>query len=125
MTSQMKVFTAVMIGFLCVSRAHGTEQPFACNLKALNQDERISHKELSRQLFSSVVQRKEISDGYSFRINPDKTSMLRVAEWVNLEAKCCPFFRFQIDVDGQDGTLWLTLKGREGVKKFIELEFRE
>jgi len=41
----------------------------------------------------------------------------------DLERKCCPFFDFELDLHGEDGGLWLILKGREGVKQFIQTDF--
>ena len=57
---------------------------------------------------------------------PDTASFngkTRVAEWVADERKCCPFFTFEIWVEGETGALRLSLKGREGVKPFIKMEF--
>ena len=45
-----------------------------------------------------------------------------IAEWIALERKCCPFFRFRLDVKGKDDIVDLSLQGSEGVKKFIEME---
>jgi hypothetical protein len=50
-------------------------------------------------------------------------SLPETAQWVDLEQKCCPFFDFELDVHGQDGALSLSLKGRDGVKQFIEMDF--
>ena len=66
---------------------------------------------------------QELSDGYSFKIDPKQVSLAEVAEWVLAERKCCPFFTFEIGVEGESGALTLRLKGREGVKAFIRMEF--
>ena len=40
-----------------------------------------------------------------------------------LEHRCCPFFRFRLDVD-ESGAVALTLAGGAGVKQFLDAEFR-
>ena len=96
---------------------------FACNLKALSHAERARHQELGRRLWrSALLDRRELTDGYSFQIDPTKTPLVEVAEWVSYEHKCCPFLRFRIDVS-EETSVWLTLSGRPGVKQFIEAEF--
>jgi hypothetical protein len=101
-----------------------SETSFACNLKALSGEQRKQHAQLSRNLFSAVTERRELTDGYAFRISLAEVSLVNLAEWVQLERKCCPFFRFRIEVTEQDGRAWLSLEGAPGVKKFIEAEFR-
>jgi hypothetical protein len=99
------------------------ETPFACNLKALNAEERKRHDKLSEVLFSSVEERRELPDGYAFRLAKTIT-MPTAAEWTELESKCCPFFDFHLEKSREHGALWLQLTGRPGVKQFIREEFR-
>jgi hypothetical protein len=47
----------------------------------------------------------------------------QLVEWVSLERQCCPFFRFQILWEPQNGPVWLCLTGPKGVKDFILDEF--
>ena len=51
-------------------------------------------------------------------------SVVDAAQWIDLERRCCPFFNFQLDLQGGDGMLRLSLAGREGVKQFITVDFR-
>jgi len=46
-----------------------------------------------------------------------------LTEWIELERQCCPFFEFEVLRTRQDETVWLRLKGPEGVKEFILDEF--
>ncbi|MDQ3748973.1 MAG: MerR family DNA-binding protein [Acidobacteriota bacterium] len=46
---------------------------------------------------------------------------LDVAEFITYERLCCPFFNFEMAVEGEN--LSLRLKGKEGVKEFIKMEF--
>lgn len=97
--------------------------PFACNLKALTTQERAQGKKLNDQLMLAVVSVRERNDGYTLQVDTKRISVVEVAQWVDLERKCCPFFDFQLDLHGKDGGIWLSLTGPEGVKQFIEMDF--
>jgi hypothetical protein len=99
------------------------ETPFACNLKAMNAEERKRYDKLSEMLFPSVQERRELPEGYAFRLAAT-VSMPAAAEWAELESKCCPFFDFHLEKSREHGALWLQLTGRPGVKQFIREEFR-
>jgi hypothetical protein len=99
------------------------EQPFVCNLAALDAGQRKHHRELTARLRESVEAVRELADGYAFRLPADAAHINLTAEWVTLERLCCPFFAFQIDAGSDGQPLWLRLTGREGVKPFMESEF--
>jgi hypothetical protein len=95
---------------------------FACNLRGLTQSERARHMALSKQLLGTVTEKKELDDGYAFRLSGD--ALVEAAEWVKYEHKCCPFFTLALEqARGDDGPLLLKVTGREGVKTFIRREF--
>jgi hypothetical protein len=52
----------------------------------------------------------------------ERMDLTALAEWDRLERRCCPFFDFNIEVEGDEGPTWLTLSGPSGVKEFIRLE---
>jgi hypothetical protein len=99
------------------------ESPIACNLKALDSEQRRRHQSLTAQLRAAVQESRELPDGYSFRLPSDEATIQRTAEWITLERRCCPFLAFGLEVDRENGPLWLSLTGREGVKPFLKLEF--
>jgi hypothetical protein len=100
-----------------------TEQPFFCNLSAMDADQRKHHRELTERLRQSVKEVRELADGYGFRFPAETADITLVAEWVALERLCCPFFTFQLEVGSDDKPLWLRITGREGVKPFMQSEF--
>ena len=100
-----------------------TEQPFFCNLSAMDADQRKHHRELTERLRQSVKEVRELTDGYGFRFPAETADITRVAEWVALERLCCPFFAFQLEVGSDHQPLWLRITGREGVKPFMQSEF--
>jgi hypothetical protein len=96
---------------------------FYCNLKALTTEERARHKHLTVQLKQATLETKELPDGYGFRLDSAKISLPDLAEWISAERKCCNFFDFELELQRNDGPLWLKLHGKDGVKAFMRQEF--
>jgi hypothetical protein len=105
------------------NRNMNEETPFYCNLKALSQTEHDRQKRIAEKLAEARLETKELADGYAFRLDSEKASLADLAEWIANERKCCPFFSFEIELDRENGPLWLRLRGRKGVKAFIRSEF--
>ncbi|HEV2666252.1 MAG TPA: hypothetical protein VG324_15140 [Blastocatellia bacterium] len=98
------------------------ESPFACNMLALDAEGRKRHKAVSERMRAAVKEVQELSDGYAFRFPAEQANILLVSEFIARERLCCPFFRFELIAEQEDGPLWLRLRGREGVKEFIKAE---
>lgn len=96
---------------------------FACNMLALNTEERKRHIEVSKRLRDATKEERELPDGYGFRFSSDQPTILLVSEFIARERLCCPFFTFEMVVEPEDGPLWMRLRGAEGVKDFIKAEF--
>jgi len=99
------------------------ETPFACNVKAMTSAERERYDRLRRLLFTSVKERRELANGFAFRLG-GSVSMAHAAEWMELESKCCPFFDLHLESQRERGAVWMRVTGRDGVKQFIREEFR-
>ena len=80
------------------------------------------HLAKSRELFLQIQETRELSNGYEFRFADEPDVLKPLAEFVLLEKLCCPFLRFEIEVEAERGPVWLRLTGREGVKAFIRDE---
>ncbi len=118
----MKLFL-LLLTLVCVAQSQ--DVPFACNMKVFTPAERKQHEALSRHILAAVASLDERERGYSFRFDPARVSLVDLARWTDGEKKCCPFFDFQLNLDGSSQVkLSLTLSGREGVKQFIREEFR-
>ena len=98
------------------------ESPFACNMLALDAEGRKRHKVVSERMRAAVKEVQDLPDGYAFRFPAEESTILLVSEFIARERLCCPFFRFELIAEGEDGPLWLRLRGREGVKEFIKAE---
>jgi hypothetical protein len=88
-----------------------------CRLDALTRAERARSAALRDELRAAMVERAELPDGWAYRLD-DRASLPEVAEWIVLERRCCPFFRFRLDVEGDRGPVWVRLTG-DGVKEFL------
>lgn len=95
------------------------QPPIACHLQALSAEQRKELRRLSARGVDAVVASKELPDGYSFQL---QLPLTEVAQWVDLWRRCCPFYEFQVDVHGEDGSIWLSLRGRPGVKEYFPID---
>ena len=96
--------------------------PIACNLKSLTSEQRKQLGEIGRHVISAITKSRELNDGYTFRVDPAKASLIDVARWLDLWRRCCPFYEFRIDFHAADATVWLSVTGRKGVKEYIPID---
>ena len=98
------------------------ESPLACNMAALSDEQRQRILVLVKQIRAAGQELRELPDGYALRLPAESSTVRDVAEYITLERLCCPFFRFEMEVEKEGGPMWLRLTGREGVKDFTKLE---
>lgn len=92
--------------------------PLVCNLAALAATERAAHEALSAHLLEHARRDvQELPNGYAFRFDADAYTTL--TRFVANERRCCPFFRFELDVAPAQGSITLRLTGEPGVKEFL------
>ena len=105
-----------------VARAAGPDR-IVCNLNVFTRAERARHLELIAVLKDKVGELHEVAGGYAFRYPPELLQQL--AEWTTLEARCCPFLDFQLELEPQPGgAAWLRLLGNDDVKQFVRTDFQ-
>lgn len=100
------------------------QSPLACDMTAIPAEQRPVHLANSRELFSRIDETRELPNGYEFRFADRPNVLRRLVDFVSLEKLCCPFLRFEIAVEAENGPVWLRLTGRDGVKEFIQEEVR-
>jgi hypothetical protein len=101
----------------------GSESALACDLTAISASDRPRYNELRGMLAASVIGKRELQDGIAIEIDIKRIALAQLAEWISFERKCCPFFKFEIDIAPESGPVWLSLTGRPGVKEFIREAF--
>lgn len=100
------------------------QSPLACDMTAIPAEQRPVHLANTRELFSRIDETRELPNGYEFRFADRPNVLRRLVDFVSLEKLCCPFLRFEISVEAENGPVWLRLTGRHGVKEFIQEEVR-
>ena len=95
-------------------------QSLACDLTRIPASAREQHIRVTvPALFGAAEEARELPNGYAFRW-PNRPGMfLDIAQFVENERLCCPFFTFALEVEPQGGPLWLRLTGGEGVKQLL------
>jgi hypothetical protein len=124
------LMTTLMTGLMLMNYEAAAQQPPAtrasgltCNMNGITPQERGRYGHLVEALRHALQERRELPDGYAFQMNIKQIGTNQLAEWIELERKCCPFFGFEIRWTPQNGAVWLHLSGPEGVKEFILQEF--
>ena len=122
--------TLLPAAVLVVSAAAAvSEEPLVCNVNALTATQRERHQKLGRMLRAALVDKVEQESGYVFVLDLGRLPLdsagapvcvVEVAEWVDLESRCCPFLSFGIDVEPKGKSVRLRLTGGKGVKPFLE-----
>jgi hypothetical protein len=107
-------------------------EPLACRLDALSPAQRARHQKLTALLRRAVVETRELADGWELALDLSRlpadaqgepVCVVEIAEWVDLEARCCPFLDFGLRVRGKGaGSVALALTGGPGVKEFVAME---
>ncbi len=97
------------------------EGVFACNLAAMNAEQRQQHQRLISALFPRHQEVRELPDGYGLRWEKEKLAL--AAEFILLERLCCPFFDFRLSIAARSDWFWMDITGQAGVKAFIVTEF--
>lgn len=95
--------------------------PIACSLTAPELQERRTT--VLQKVRRAVVEVKELEDGYAYTFPSAGEWLSEVAGLIDIERQCCPFLRFRLTVEENDGTLLLEMTGPEGTKDFLASTF--
>lgn len=91
----------------------------ACDLGALSAGEREHRAALAQTLVAQAAAVRELPDGYALRLDGTAPLARESLDWLLLERRCCPFLRLELELEPEDGPLWLRLRGGAGVKEFL------
>lgn len=95
-------------------------EPIACDLSAIDNSNLEQHKNHSIKVFNSVQEFRELPDGYAFRIPTNTEIINHAGAFISRERKCCPFFKFTLEVSENRGPVWLKITGTSQVKTYIK-----
>ena len=123
MTNATVLLATFLCAGMCAAADSYPDPVFACNLRAIKAAERPRYTELAKRIRASIRNRREIANGYVFRLDSNIVTLPEAAEWINMERLCCPFLTLQLSAAGNETDWTLTLTGPEGVKPLIVGEF--
>jgi len=72
------------------------------------------------ELKSLVVERKELTDGYSYKFEGSDENLDKLNEFIKTERMCCEFFTFQLTI--VESAAILNITGPHGAKEFLKEE---
>jgi hypothetical protein len=99
-----------------------SEPVLACNIAAIPASQRAVHQANIERIVASVQERRELPTGYAWRL-PDTTDIIQtVAAFLSYERLCCPFFHFTLEIEPEQGPIWLQITGASDVKTFLQSE---
>jgi hypothetical protein len=76
----------------------------------------------SWDLLPKHLEMKELPDGFAFRFSNDRVLFTGLSELATLERLCCPFLTITMELQFDQGPMWLKLTGEDGVKDFLRAE---
>lgn len=98
-----------------------TENNKSLSCKLTSPELRNRKEEVLAKLKGQVLEKKELSNGYSYKFNGADMTLDMLTDFIKSERQCCDFFDFKLDINN-DSFIWLEISGKKGVKQFIETE---
>lgn len=99
------------------------EQPIVCDLTVFSADTRAEMAANVPALFKAVQEVRELPDGYAFQFPNEPGIFMALANFVEHERQCCPFYHIVLEAAPNGGPFWLRMTGGEGVKEFMLASF--
>jgi uncharacterized Fe-S cluster-containing protein len=95
--------------------------PIAC---ALNDREfRERRKIVLQKIGSAIISTKELKNGFAYLFPFNDNLLTELADFVRFERSCCPFLKFKIIIESNNGDIWLEMTGARGTKDFLSTLF--
>lgn len=96
------------------------EQPIMCNLTVFSAETRAQIAADMPEMFKAVQKAQELPDGYAFQFPNEPDMFMALANFVEHERQCCPFYHFALVAEPNNGPFWLRMTGGEGIKAFMQ-----
>ena len=91
----------------------------ACDLTVLPVSIREQTAGTMPDIFQSVQEVQELSNGYAFQFPNESGMWMSLAHFVERERQCCPFFHIALEVEPNGGPIWLRMTGDQEVKQLL------
>jgi hypothetical protein len=96
------------------------EQPIVCDLTVFSADTRAELAATVPATFAAVQKVQELADGYAFQFPDEEGIFMALANFVEHERQCCPFFHFVLEAEPGRGPFWLRMTGGAEVKEYMQ-----
>ena len=114
---------ALLASFAFGSQSVQSEPPvFACNIGKLTASQRKEISTAIHRLIDAKPTVTELPNGYRLAFDHAGDLYLYATTWIRFERLCCPFFKFSLSLDENDGPMVVQLMGEKGVKEFIDAD---
>lgn len=94
------------------------EQAIVCDLTVFSADTRAELAATVPATFAAVQKVQELADGYAFQFPNEDGMFMALANFVEHERQCCPFFHFVLEAEPAGGPFWLRMTGGEEIKEY-------
>jgi hypothetical protein len=94
-----------------------TETPIACTPNAITAEDKVRWFEVGKKIYASVEELRELPDGYACRLPVGAETLVRAAEYISLDRRCCTFVTWHLRVEPDAGPVWLCITGPTGTKE--------
>lgn len=95
---------------------------FACNMSGLTAGQRKDLSAAIHHLIDAKPRVSELPNGYRLAFEHAGELYGYAATWIQYERICCPFFKFSLSLEENDGPMVVQLMGDKGVKEFIDAD---
>ena len=95
----------------------------ACNLVALDKQQRKRRDLLLQWLQVGTVDIVDLPGGYAFHLDRVSLAAEHIDEFVALETRCCPFLRLSVRPGRGDSGPVLEVGGGDEIKTFVASQF--
>ena len=106
--------------FRMVFDMNSEEQPIVCDLTVFSAETRAQIAANMPEMFKAVQKAQELPNGYAFQFPNEPGMFMALANFVEHERQCCPFYHFALEAERNNGRFWLRMTGGEGVKEFMQ-----
>ncbi|GHO49558.1 hypothetical protein [Ktedonospora formicarum] len=96
------------------------EPILACDMQAISPEQRSAHRANTERLFALSQQVRELPTGYAVCL--PGSALEAVASFIRYERLCCPFLRFTLEIEPEQGPILLSLTSSVDVKPFLRAE---
>ena len=96
------------------------DQPIICDLTVFSAETRAEIAANMPDMFQAAQAAQELPDGYAFQFPNEPGMFMTLANFVEHERQCCPFYHFALEAEPNNGPFWLRMTGGEDVKTFMQ-----